>query len=125
MTTKHTPGPWHIYQGGNIGDDGFTIAPVGEGGYVAEFWPPIRSERKQPEMFANARLIAAAPDLLEACKRLAMERHTHRTDPNNEHGCLTCGQNFRSEVHYRVGESSDTDLELARAAIAKAQGGAQ
>ena len=64
---KHTPGPWKIdenkaYPVGVIQDDemGLGIAEIGE-------W--------NSRNIANARLIAAAPDLLEACK-LAFERLT-------------------------------------------------
>ena len=56
MNTKHTPGPWTI-DGKNIKhytDNGFTkVARVGD--YMA-----ARNDE------ANARLIAAAPELLEA-----------------------------------------------------------
>lgn len=70
MTAKHTPGPWTwddgspwIYREIN----GATVARVAEdnGHMVAEY-------RKPMPMSANARLIAAAPDLLEAC-RAALE----------------------------------------------------
>ena len=69
---KHTPGPWYIgrgtYEGRNIysaeavtDDEGFTYNPVvataEDDGVVC--WD------------ANARLITAAPDLLEALQRLA------------------------------------------------------
>ena len=53
--TKHTPGPWEAVK--------MTIS-----GH--EFWKAICSEgrfpEKGPQAEANARLIAAAPDLLEA-----------------------------------------------------------
>ena len=56
IESKHTPGPWivdtdHIIQDGGTSDEN-TIAIVGD----------------QEEWKANARLIAAAPDLLEALK---------------------------------------------------------
>lgn len=56
MSTKHTPGPWY-YQ-----------ATAGNHDYI--IWPESASERDvalvRGEHLANARLIAAAPDLLEA-----------------------------------------------------------
>jgi hypothetical protein len=58
----HTPGPWHV-EPATAGrflvqlDDGSTIATVGEG------WHEGGSDE---QLDANARLIAAAPDLLEA-----------------------------------------------------------
>ena len=69
MTTKHTPGPWYVgsgtYEGRNIysvasvtDDEGFTYQPI-----VAT------AEDDGIDCWdANARLIAAAPDLLEALK---------------------------------------------------------
>ena len=70
MTTKFTPGPWYVgtgtYEGRNIysvasvtDDEGFTYQPI-----VAS------AEDDGIKCWdANARLIAAAPDLLEALKR--------------------------------------------------------
>lgn len=70
---KHTPGPWHIV----IDDDGNPLsgrpmvaaapeldcAIVHWDGFIQKYW---RSARGDKEIHANARLIAAAPDLLEA-----------------------------------------------------------
>ena len=49
---KHTPGPWTEIDGLLTCSDGL---------------PPFAFQRPQEELQANARLIAAAPDLLEAC----------------------------------------------------------
>jgi len=57
---KHTPGPWHIMPRGQVGCDSFPICEV----YDAD------PRNDNPEQEANARLIAASPDLLAACKRL-------------------------------------------------------
>ena len=76
--TKPTPGPWRIV----IDDDGnplsgrpmIAAAPeldcaiVHWDGFEQEFWESARGKK---EMHANARLIAAAPDLLEALEELA------------------------------------------------------
>lgn len=72
MTTKHSPGPWYVgsgtYEGRNIystafvtDDEGFTYQPV-----VA-----TAEDNEVACWDANARLIAAAPDLLEACETFA------------------------------------------------------
>lgn len=59
MTSKHTPGPWSVGNGSRV--TGFTVKIatdellVGGRGLTSE---------------ANARLIAAAPELLEALQRL-------------------------------------------------------
>lgn len=66
-TTKYTPGPWEV-SGTSItappcNNDGTCIAVIeDDGGYEA---PPEQRE-------ANARLIAAAPDLLAALKTLLL-----------------------------------------------------
>lgn len=75
MTTqtaaKHTPGPWGISHGGLPGDSGFSVvsrnADAENVKVTAECWPcTIVSEDHRRELFANARLIAAAPELLES-----------------------------------------------------------
>jgi hypothetical protein len=69
---KHTPGPWHVC----IDDDGNPLSGrpgvfsseeldcgiVHWDGFKQTYWQSARGEK---EMHANARLIAAAPDLLE------------------------------------------------------------
>ena len=66
MTTEHTPGPWAIYPETN----GSEICAV----YHAPGLP-IRQMIARPVVgenwIANARLIAAAPDMLEALRRSA------------------------------------------------------
>jgi hypothetical protein len=72
---KHTPGPWNVEQDVVNNGDILIMTP--------EFRPLASVDvREIPEdtdgipretALANARLIAAAPDLLEACKKLANE----------------------------------------------------
>ena len=63
MTTVHTPGPWHTKR------DGFSAvyveARIG-GGWVQEVAACGPTEKGSEQQEANARLIAAAPELLEA-----------------------------------------------------------
>jgi hypothetical protein len=54
--SKHTPGPWHT-----AGEQGVQIRSAKD--QIAKVWTMRGNEWK-----ANARLIAAAPELLEACK---------------------------------------------------------
>lgn len=101
--SKHTPGPWVVFDGhfpGIDGDDGkFSVLIYGEeleeGG--------IRG-RTSEEIAANARLIAAAPDLLEALDSL---------------------KSAVVEGWYSNGEWWQEGIDLASAAIAKAKGGAE
>jgi len=70
----HTPGPWSFSpQKGTRGHC-----------YMAQVWGPdgnnlatIESTQDAEEATANARLISAAPDLLEAAKHAAMEWRLH------------------------------------------------
>jgi hypothetical protein len=55
-TFAHTPGPWQVRDNRvEFGSDGYTVAVVTKG---------------CPEFEGNARLIAAAPELLAALERL-------------------------------------------------------
>ena len=67
--SKHTPGPWHLSFETEYGDFGSVISRglvgiVSETETICEF-----NDLYSPQTGANARLIAAAPALLEAAKR--------------------------------------------------------
>jgi hypothetical protein len=66
----HTPGPWEVKrQAYNNADAEFFIKHPGVyGGSVCRMWAGGDNEAHILEAEANARLIAAAPDLLEAAK---------------------------------------------------------
>jgi hypothetical protein len=76
--TQHTPGPWALdgkTRAVTWGDVSFS-APVGAGGFVIashtiSTLPTYQSDRLTPEHHANARLIAAAPELLAALQAVA------------------------------------------------------
>lgn len=75
---QHTPGPWHNLQGFNK-----------EGLFVCEEIEPniceMTSSRSIEETQANARLIAAAPELLEALKgMLEWSRRVTVSNPGME-----------------------------------------
>jgi len=71
MAGNHTPGPWRFFMGdicadGSDGDDR-VIAGIGKScGARSSVYSTIKAHR--PEGIANANLIAAAPDLLEALR---------------------------------------------------------
>jgi len=67
MSKQHTPGPWHT-----AGEQGVQIRS--EKHQIAKVWTMRGNEWK-----ANARLIAAAPDLLEALQHL-MVAHGEQLD---------------------------------------------
>lgn len=97
--SKHTPGPWKAYGFMITGGDFRQVAdcnmPVGT--------PGREEDATVDEDQANARLIAAAPDLLAACEMLI-------SDPSEEWS--------QTEFDRRIGAARD----LARAAVAKAKG---
>ena len=87
MNAKHTLGPWVIRDD----DENGVVSVVGGSGIVLA---RVRTETAEPGD-ENARLIAAAPDLLEALKQI-------QSNANMYH--------------------AETISEIARAAIAKATG---
>lgn len=70
--TKHTPGPWEVNYREDVPTIAIwscrygTISPICRIWYAPEGAPPKREIRETDK--ANAHLIAAAPELLEACK---------------------------------------------------------
>ena len=99
MTVKHTPGPW-FYAESEVGTPFVDSESVGDLSAVAL---PIDEQK------ANARLIAAAPDLLAAL-RTAEASLADIGDADREPDVEWCER--------RAAEA----LPLVRAAIAKARG---
>jgi hypothetical protein len=98
MSAEYTPGPWVVYDDSNNGKTNrIEIAALGK--TVARIYHSVPEED-----LPNARLIAAAPDLLEALQDFL---------------------NWSNSVYY--GEDTRRELVMAknkaRAAIAKATGG--
>ena len=100
MKTKHTPGPWHV---GRRFSGGAVYAEKGE--EICAF-----SDLIDPvESLANKRLIAAAPDLLDALAWALKNLEEVAIPLANKHGRVT---------------SMTECVVQARAALAKAEGGA-
>lgn len=89
MSNGHTPGPWATYR------DQLSVGETHGHSGICEVW-----ERHGGQGFENARLIAAAPELLRALDDLLIAY----CDPGNQ------------------GSDHDDKVEAARAAIAKARG---
>lgn len=91
MTAQHTPGPW------TFSDTAIWALDDCEFHAIADC-PVNHTCRDAETMWANARLIASAPDLLEALKRIV--------------------------TNYDGGNYAAIDMPQARAAIARATGDA-
>lgn len=63
--TKHTQGPWHV-----VIEDGNPVVKSLDDFYITNTIDAAGYESDNDTMFANARLIAAAPDMLEAMTHL-------------------------------------------------------
>jgi hypothetical protein len=93
---KHTPGPWTVYDDSNDGKTN-RIEIAARGKTVARIYQSVPEED-----LPNARLIAAAPDLLEALK-------------------MAVSALERSDYIQMDGDSFDV-VDVSRAAIARASG---
>jgi hypothetical protein len=70
MESKHTPGPWTVYDDSNDGKTGrIEIAAIGK--TVARIYNSVPAQD-----LPNALLMAAAPDLLEALSNLELSANT-------------------------------------------------
>lgn len=111
--TKHTPGPWKhsAYHGAVLTDTGHAVEvevcvfPVMRNWHQAA--PAEGTHATFDKQRANARLIAAAPDLLaaaEAALRLAENGGTHAENP--EDPCTLCeiGTVLRAAIARAKGE---------------------
>lgn len=93
MNTQHTPGPWHIGEGiynGNIFAKNGRQKFYHDGCSSRQAVCTIRHGWNAEEDNANARLIAAAPQMLEAL-RAAL---TNTTGPTEE----TEGEQLRDQI---------------------------
>lgn len=76
MTTQHTPGPWRYERANPSPTTGEHLIAGAKNGYLAE----IR-DCGSGNISANARLIAAAPDLLAALEELLNALPSATTHP--------------------------------------------
>lgn len=82
MNAQHTPGPWKAIRGQTI----FSITAEHESMTVATlgFDPTAQEDIRQVQ--SNANLLAAAPELLEACKA-ALRYGLEEPMPNGRFAC--------------------------------------
>jgi hypothetical protein len=125
--SKHTPGPWYadkkgliwrrppsdLYQNGGrlAGDMPIATAFVGWSGEGLEGYP----------VNANARLIASAPELLDALKRFVSACRCNGTG-TYESECPYCGDStYDHYCKHEIRECFSEPCKVARQAIAKAE----
>jgi hypothetical protein len=117
---KHTNGPWHVVQDtlGSVADaNGMTVAQAAQ-------TKPIHCREDHNERLANARLLAAAPELLAACEaalsHIECDMDTGKRNPG-ECWCTDTGAGeFIDGV--LVGDLLQCAACKCREAIAKARG---
>lgn len=102
----HTPGPWMVHHEPSLNRFAVRAEPFGTKTILSvSYWErTLPWDREHAE--ANARLIAAAPDLLEACKALVEYRDIIKQNYPDLPGLIR-------------------GMEAARVAIARATGGAK
>jgi hypothetical protein len=66
MSTQHTPGPWWIDRADDVDLPNHVGISAEKHGLLAQVVWRMEGDERSPRREANARLIAAAPDLLEA-----------------------------------------------------------
>ena len=102
---EHTEGPWEVGQFSGMNGKGAILVRSQDGTYIGQTYTTRLNKGE-----GNAQLIAAAPELLEACKKLV--REIKRCDAEAEQNAPP---NHFDELDYSL-------IQLAQQAIAKAEG---
>jgi hypothetical protein len=111
VPSKHTPGPWKVNNlDTGMNDSGAILDPVGHV-IVTDVYG-----RDDDEAFANARLIAAAPELLKAIE-LVLALHDH---PESQVGFRAINGDLDEVYPIKLDPMAKKQL---REAVAKARGG--
>jgi hypothetical protein len=113
MKTEHTPGPWKLESG-----ETYTVRAADEGGLCQLKWLRGRhglgGRRPDEEVYANALLIAAAPELLAAATKLEEAETFHAN-------CEECNPEDAPEICEKCFPHFD-DARCMRRAALKAAG---
>lgn len=103
MSAKHTPGPWEACKVGDYGDyDGQCLVVLGDDMRVAVTLGSDKTAK------ANASLIAAAPDLLDALREIA-DDYAGRFDmasPSTNPGMKYVVSQARAAIAKATGEAA-------------------
>ena len=122
MSTQHTPGPWYV--GTEFNDQGRHIYAAQKVRHEdGDEWHPLIActddDERLVDWQANARLIAAAPDLLDELKRLR-RAYVSLLETGRDRIIQAGGQCDTVEAM----EAADPHLKSSLAAITKATGDA-
>lgn len=104
--SKHTPGPWDYWSGYNAYDKVEAQITAEGGDIVIASYNHLISEGE-----ANARIMAAAPDLLEALEKIVEYAHQYSGRERSQAAAMEIVETPISD-----------DVAAARVAIAKARG---
>lgn len=102
MTTKHTPGPWLATGWENTV---VNIPDTHHGGHLTICVYPASGQAPRSEAVANARLIAAAPDMLEALKAIA-EACEANADSAMGEGWIKAHEKFGAFAHAALAKAT-------------------
>lgn len=123
MSTKFTPGPWFVHEGGRQQNNYWIVTEGFQRDmrydtkfYVAGIHPKNESNPfgQDFEAEANANLISAAPEMFEALQKIAKLYHADRT-------CSLPAQGYNEQETMQIG-IDDYAAQIAESAIAKATG---
>ncbi|MFU2053310.1 hypothetical protein [Bordetella hinzii] len=113
MTTKHTPGPWKVFDSMVYGD---TYGIDGEDGTAVVYYGYRDTKNGIPKK-ADARLIAAAPELLEALEKRAQADAAYAQLAMSD-----VTPDTHEQLLQQIEDAEEAAKDAARAAIAKAKG---
>lgn len=99
---EHTPGPWFVNHGRSGASYG---VGQGNGGAIVVVWRGI-ARPKSSNGAANARLIAAAPDLLAAAIELVAASDAYEGDPDDDERCRRAIDGLRAAIAKATGEAT-------------------
>lgn len=107
---KHTPGPWFIEHDASQFENHAAISAKTHGMLAHVVWK-MEDDDQTPECEANARLIAAAPDLLAALREISAD-YADRFDlesPSTNPGIKIVIEQARAAIAKATGESRELD----------------
>ena len=106
MEAKHTPGPWKLNADEDTGmnDSGCILDSVGHV-IVTDIYGTFKNGRTTGEAEANARLIAAAPDLLAQLQRTLIDLEDFCSDEPEFEWSQDAGNKMIREIEQAIAKA--------------------